>query len=86
MRYPSSDTIKARIVKNPRAAQKVKLAALASMLRPSLVMLKRLLADQKTGSRLLALAAERYETELARRELRRNAKSRSSRNDREKFE
>jgi hypothetical protein len=82
MRFPSADTIKARLVQNPKAAQKVRLAALETMQRPSLSLLTRLLADPQTPSRLLGLAAQRYETELARRELRRNAKSRSAGNNR----
>lgn len=82
MRFPSADTIKARLAQNPKAAQKVRLAALESMQRPSLSLLARLLADPQTPSRLLGLGAQRYETELARRELRLNAESRSAGNSR----
>jgi hypothetical protein len=80
MRFPSTDTIKSRLVENKRAAQKVRLVALESMQRPSLSLLARLLADPETPSRLLGLAAERYETEIMRRELRLNARRRSAAN------
>jgi hypothetical protein len=56
MRYPKPETLNARLVLNERITQKVRLAALAAISRPSLRLLYRLLNDPTTPSRLLALA------------------------------
>jgi hypothetical protein len=76
MRYPQSQTVLARLVEHPRASQKVRLAALAQLQRPSLALLLRLLGSPTTPSRLLALASEKYSIVIVRRELKLNAKRR----------
>ena len=70
MRYPRNETILARLVEHPRSSQKVKLAALQQLQRPSLAMLLRLLSNPATPSRLLAMASEKYSIVIVRRELR----------------
>jgi hypothetical protein len=70
MRYPKADTVNKRIAENERLTQKARLLALAAITRPSLWQLVRLLSNPRTPSRLLTLAAKRYETEILRRELR----------------
>ncbi len=77
LRFPKSDTVFLRLIENPRASQKVRLDALRSIARPSLSLLCRLLKDPGTPSRLLGLAAERYKTEIFRRGLRLNARTRA---------
>lgn len=74
MRYPEADTIHRQIVENERLTQKTRLLALAAITRPSLCQLIRLLTNPDTPSRLMALAAKRYEIELLKRELRKNAR------------
>jgi hypothetical protein len=67
MRFPTADRVRARLVENPKAAVKVRLASLEAIREPSLSLLARLLSNPATPSRLLALAAQRYETALATR-------------------
>jgi len=77
MRYPKPETLNARLVLNERITQKVRLAALAAISRPSLRLLYQLLNDPTTPSRLLALAAVKYGQEMLRRELRNRARQRT---------
>lgn len=78
VRYPSSDTVYRRVVENAKLTQKVRLAALSAMSRPSLWFLMRLLKNPETPSRLHALAAKRYEKEILRRNLRYANRSRNT--------
>jgi hypothetical protein len=77
-RFPSPDTVYDRIIKNERLTQKTRLAALTAITRPSRTLLIALISDPKTPSRLLKLAAERYETEIQRRELLKRANQRTT--------
>jgi hypothetical protein len=63
--YTKPDTIYARLAENKRAFLKVRLEALRSISRPSLAMLTRILADPEAPTKLLSLAAKKYEIELA---------------------
>lgn len=76
MRFPNPDWVNRQLVENQKATQKARLSALAAINRPSLSQLLRLLKNPKTPSRLMALAAKRYDTEMLRRELRKNARQR----------
>jgi hypothetical protein len=70
MRYPKADTVNKRIVENERLSQKARLRALAALTRPSLWLLTRLLNNPTTPSRIVTLAAKRYEVEILKRDLR----------------
>jgi hypothetical protein len=74
MRYPDPDWANRQIVENSKITQKARLQALEAIARPSLCQLLRLLTNQKTPSRLMALAGKRYQTEMLKRELRKNAR------------
>jgi hypothetical protein len=78
VRYPKVDTVNSRIAESPQATQKVRLAALEGIGRPALALLVRLLSNPSTPSRLLALAAERYQIEMLRKEMRVRAQKRNS--------
>jgi hypothetical protein len=67
MYFPSDDTVRARIAENFKLPDKVRLASLEAISNPSLSLLFRLLSNPKTPSRILDLAARRYETALATR-------------------
>jgi hypothetical protein len=77
MRYPKPETVNGRLALNSKLTQKVRLAALAAISRPSLRLLYRLLSDPKTPSRLLALASQKYTQEMVRKELRNRARTRT---------
>lgn len=70
MRYPKADTVNKRIVENQRLSQKARLRALAALARPSLWLLMRLLDNPATPSRIVTLAAKRYQVEILKRDLR----------------
>jgi hypothetical protein len=74
MRYPKTDTVYKRLAENERLTQRARLKALAAIKRPSLWSLIRLLNNPLTPPRLLTLAAQRYETEILKRELRKRAR------------
>jgi hypothetical protein len=74
MRYPDPDWVNRQIVENQKITQKARLQALAVIARPSLCQLLRLLSNPDTPARLMTLAAKRYETEILKRELRKNAR------------
>lgn len=76
MRFPSPITVSKRIVLNEELTQKVRLAALAAIPHPPLVLLLKLLSNPKTPVRLVGLAAERYPIEILRREMRLKARRR----------
>jgi hypothetical protein len=80
LRFPRPSTVYRRIVENQRLTQKVRLQALAAIQRPTRTLLFRLISDPDTPARLLALAAQRYETELVRKELRQNARKQQTQN------
>jgi hypothetical protein len=73
MRYPPPDWVNRQIVENKKMTQKVRLQALAAIAKPSLCQLLRLLTNSDTPSRLMALAAKRYEIEILKRKLRKDA-------------
>ena len=77
MRYPKPETLSGRIALNSKLAQKVRLAALAAMARPSMRLLYRLLSDPNRPSRSLALASMKYGQETLRKELRDRARTRT---------
>jgi hypothetical protein len=58
------DTVYSRLAANPRASQKVRIAALRAIKRPSLSLLLRLIKGA-TPPRVLALAAELYDIECS---------------------
>jgi hypothetical protein len=64
MRYPPPDWVNRQIVENKKMTQKARLQALAAIAKPSLCQLLRLLTNPNTPSRLMALAAKRYEIEM----------------------
>jgi hypothetical protein len=70
MRFPNPDTVNARVAANVKLSQKVRIAALRALARPSLALLTRILNEPKAGSRLIGLARERFEQAMLRRELR----------------
>ena len=72
--FTKPDTIYGRLAENSRASVKVRLTALKAMGRPSLSLLMRLLHDPAIPPRLYSLAASRYELELTRKDLRRDAR------------
>jgi hypothetical protein len=74
LRFPQPNTVYRRIIENERLTQKTRMLALAAIQRPTRTLLFRLLSNPDTPARLLALAAERYETEILKRELRNNAR------------
>jgi hypothetical protein len=74
LRFPQPNTVYRRIIENERLTQKTRMLALAAIQRPTRTLLFRLLSNPDTPARLLALAAERYETEILKRELRKNAR------------
>jgi hypothetical protein len=74
VRYPQPDTVNKRIAENARLSQKARMKALAAIQRPTRTLLFRLLTNPDTPSCLMTLAAERYSTEILKRELRKNAR------------
>jgi hypothetical protein len=80
LRFPQPNTVYRRIIENERLTQKARLVALAAIQRPTRTLLFRLLSNPDTPARLLALAAERYETEILKMELRQNARKRPTQN------
>jgi hypothetical protein len=67
MRYPKPDTVNRRLVENTLLSQRVRLAALNSISRPSLALLLRILKNPTTPARLIGIAAEKYQKEILRR-------------------
>jgi hypothetical protein len=63
-----------RIVEDTRLPAKLRLAALEQMRRPSLSLLRRLLAAKSTPPKLRILAAQKYDLAISRKELLKNAK------------
>ena len=74
LRFSQPNTVYRRIIENERLTQKTRMLALAAIQRPTRTLLFRLLSNPNTRDRVLALAAERYETEILKRELRQNAR------------
>lgn len=64
MRYPKSGTVYRRLVENPRWSQRDRLVALECIQQQPLL---RLLKNPATPARLIALAAQRYESAFLRR-------------------
>jgi hypothetical protein len=63
-----------RIVENVKLAAKVRTMALEQIPRPSLSLLRRLLASKSTPSKLRLLAAQKYSLQVTRKELLKNAR------------
>ena len=63
-----------RIVEDTKLPGKHRLAALEQMRRPSICLLRRLLAARSTPAKLRLLAAHKYDLAISRRELLKNAK------------
>ncbi len=76
LRFPRPDRIYSRVVENPKAPLKTRIAALEAIQRPSMRLLYRLVSDPKIPAKLYALAAKKYEFEFSRMELRKRARQR----------
>jgi hypothetical protein len=74
-------TVWRRIVEDPKHTCRARLAALQRIGRPSMSLLRRLLASPTTPRRLKLLAAEMYALAVARKELFKNARQIESRKD-----
>jgi hypothetical protein len=70
------ETAWARLAENTRLPAKARVMALEQIPRPSLAMLRRLLAAESTPPKLRLLAAQKYTLAVARKELIRNARTR----------
>jgi hypothetical protein len=68
------ETVWRRMVEDTRIPAKHRLAALERMLRPSLSLLRRLLAAKSTPAKLRLLAAQKYDLAISRKELLKDAK------------
>jgi hypothetical protein len=69
MRHPRTDTVNRRLVENVRLSQRVRLAALDSISHPPLALLLRLLKNPATPTRLIGLAAAKYQGAILRRNI-----------------
>lgn len=74
MNFPKPDKVYADLAENPKAPIKVRVRALESMQRPSLSLLYRLIHNPNTPAKLYAVAANKYETAILRKELREHAR------------
>jgi hypothetical protein len=69
MPYATADTINARLVVNPKISTRSRITALRELNRPKLRMLRRLMLDPQTPSRLLVELSRAYNVALLRRSL-----------------
>jgi hypothetical protein len=67
-------TVWRRITTDSRQPTKIRIAAFAHILRPSLTLMRRLLTAKKTPPRLRLIVAEKYDLAISRRKLQRDAK------------
>jgi hypothetical protein len=75
------DTAWRRIVEDSRLPAKARTMALEQIPRPSLALLRRLLAAQSTPPKLRLLAAQKYTLAVARKELMKRARQTQPRTD-----
>jgi hypothetical protein len=66
-------TVWKRLVEDKKLPCKARMEALQQIARPSVELLRRLLASKSTPSRLRLLAAQKYDLAIARKELLREA-------------